>query len=830
MRLLRIPRGRQETCPSLPYKAIRGNTLVTDAGELWAVYRLGHSRWEFSSPEDRHNTVLDARLCWASLVGHRVQVRATSRLFPHAAWAEALDRSSVSRIRDQEETDESWRDYLAECQEAIYTDGLRVPAVYVSVRIAPRFKVGDLQYMGDRHIDTKSVREARKALAKVDQVVSSPGFNGVPVRNPKEIAWFIHASLAVGIPAPAITIDGTGITGRDMECFTAPVTVDSLPYAPAARVAANRGGRTITRWVSVLTAGLVQDRDLDALPPWGAFAAGLPYPVEAVATFDVVPGDAVTTSARTARERATDQEAHYAEHGQEAPLELARVIDTARRMEDETSTGSPEVAVRVIGSVRFAVTGATEDEVADRVQHLTGEYARHELIHLVHTRAQAALLGEFLPCAPRRIPGLDQWMSPMFASAAGWNTTPRPGTPSGPLLGCTITGVPQAVLFNAHYGPARNLSGLAVVTGSQGSGKSVLLGILAEGEARLGHQTVVVDPSGQLDSLTRLPHLRDVSHVVDLSKASRGTLNPYRLVPVCGDLDAEKTAQGERRALTQDALLMLVPPALLASGDGGSITEAVMRAVADAPAEATSTPWPVLDQLRTQGGVGTRVAKILTDTADQPGGRLLFPADDTKVTTTSGADAVLTVIATPGFTAPPPGVPREQWTRDEQVAAMVAHLATRYAVARMYSSKAPKLIVIDEAGLIGGSAAFQGFAVRCGRDSRKWNTLVAIASQNPADILALDSEIPNLVGCAWIGRVTGTAAESGLVLAGVPTGCGHEQTLGRLRAGEFLFRCWDSTAWTRIYLHHRPAIAAALNTTPASLSAVQDFDQELVQA
>ena len=284
--------------------------------------------------------------------------------------------------------------------------------------------------------------------------------------------------------------------------------------------------------MTTLTLGRVERRCPTALLPWAAYAASLEFPVELTATLDVIPGDEITRRARDAKEQAVDQREHYLEHGQEPPADLDRVIDDARRMEDQTSSGTPEVATRIVGPVRVAIPGHTPEVTAARVESFIATSARNQRLAWVHTRAQAALQPEFVPCAPISVPGMTQVMEPLFVACAGPNTLPQPGTPSGPLLGATITGTPQAVLFDPTWGPRHNRSGLAVITGGLGSGKSTLQGVLAETAARCGHRVVVFDPSGGQVELARLPHLAPVTRVINLAEARRGTLNPYTLVPL----------------------------------------------------------------------------------------------------------------------------------------------------------------------------------------------------------------------------------------------------------------------------------------------------------
>jgi hypothetical protein len=52
---------------------------------------------------------------------------------------------------------------------------------------------------------------------------------------------------------------------------------------------------------------------------------------------------------------------------------------------------------------------------------------------------------------------------------------------------------------------------------------------------------------------------------------------------------------------------------------------------------------------------------------------------------------------------------------------------------------------------LGEWGAGRALFTRLGRDSRKWNTCVLAASQNPADILGM--EVSNFISAAFVGRI-----------------------------------------------------------------------------
>ena len=112
------------------------------------------------------------------------------------------------------------------------------------------------------------------------------------------------------------------------------------------------------------------------------------------------------------------------------------------------------------------------------------------------------------------------------------------------------------------------------------------------------------------------------------------------------------------------------------------------------------------------------------------------------------------------------------------------HLASWYATRAVYgrSMESRKLVALDETHFLGDWSAGRALFTRLGRDSRKWNTCVLAASQNPSDVLGMD--VANFMSAAFVGRIEDEdAARDGLRMLRVPTGVGYERALANLSAG-----------------------------------------------
>jgi len=182
----------------------------------------------------------------------------------------------------------------------------------------------------------------------------------------------------------------------------------------------------------------------------------------------------------------------------------------------------------------------------------------------------------------------------------------------------------------------------------------------------------------------------------------------------------------------------------------------------------------------------------------------------------------LTVLTMPGLVLPPKSVPRDHWSTSEQLAIPLLHLASWYATRAVYGRemKERKLVALDETHFLGEWSAGRALFTRLGRDSRKWNTCVLAASQNPTDVLGMD--VANFMAAAFVGRIEDEqSAREALRMLRVPTDGGYERVLATLSSGsgkqrprEFVLRDVDGRVDRLcIDLTANPALLAALDTT-----------------
>ena len=573
--------------------------------------------------------------------------------------------------------------------------------------------------------------------------------------------------------------------------------------------------------------------------PWLSHTDRLPFPVEWSAQFDVLSGGEARQSIQRKLLVVRDMQRHYAEHDLDEPLVLDRQAAHARQVEDQMSRGADVSAARVHGWFRLAVSGTTEQECLERVRKVVSSY-RGRRVTIEHPRGQYGLLREFIPGEPVSTTAYRRRLPVLYVAAGLPTASSQVGDRRGPYVGYTAGSSRRAVMFDTHYATeVRETSGLVPVVGGLGAGKSVLLGQIAYEAVRRGVPTVIMDPSGPLARLTELPELAEHSRHVDITNAHPGTLNPFEVVPdpvpaIYPDPDlleeARVLAAQDRKLLAMDVIKMLLPPSLDAMPQTSLVVSDAIRAT---KGSRQASIWNVIKHLEALDDAhGRVVANYLRDMAELPLARLFFPAG-THIG--QRLDSLFTVLTMPGLVLPPRNVPREHWSTSEQLAVPLLHLCAWYATRAVYGRPMAerKLVALDETHFLGDWSAGRALFTRLGRDSRKWNTCVLAASQNPSDVLGMD--VANFMSAAFVGRIEDeAAAQDGLRMLRVPTGVGYERALATLSSHrgadgfrEFVLRDVDGHVdKIRIDLTANPGLLAALNTTAGQ----QDSDSDGAEA
>lgn len=801
--------------------------LCFTADEVWAWYVLPTQLWAFRSDTQRAQLLhgFGDGLAW--LAGHRIHLRVTSRPYPTGDWARQLHKLTPSPLETAGQ--QPWTDHLVDMQQHLRHQTMAEKEVYLGVRIKSRPPSHRLMSAITRRPTNIEHARVLPDLERVTETVGLPGLEGRPA-TAKELEWLLRRSIGLGMPSPtdlSPTCDPAW-DREDLASFTDRVEYAAQPLGRTVKLTSRSSGSAVERHVAVLSVGRLEEIEAPdpAHEPWLSHTDRLPFPVEWSAQFDVLSGVDARRSIQHKLLVVRDMQRHFAEHDLDEPLALERQARHAREVEDQMTRGVDVAATRIHGWFRIAVSAPTEQECLERVRKVTTSY-RSRRVTIEHPKAQYGLLREFIPGEPLATTAYKRRLPALYLAAGVPTASSRLGDRRGPYVGYTAGASRRAVMFDTHYATeVRETSGLVPVVGGLGAGKSVLLGQIVYEAVRRGIPSVVLDPSGPLARLTELPELAAHSEHIDLTTAASGTLNPFEVVasPLRNAFstenaftEAEVFAAQDRKLLAMDVVKMLLP----ASVDALPATSLVVSdAVRNTGGTREASLWDVVKHLENHPDPhGKVVANYLRDMSELPLSRLFFPSAEA---TGERLRANLTVLTMPGLVLPPKSVPRDHWSTSEQLAVPLLHLASWYATRAVYGRQmqARKLVALDETHFLGEWSAGRALFTRLGRDSRKWNTCVLAASQNPSDVLGMD--VANFMSAAFVGRLEDDeAARDGLRMLRVPTGIGYERALANLSSArgqsafrEFVMRDVDGNVdKLRVDLTGNPGLLEALNTT-----------------
>ena len=530
--------------------------------------------------------------------------------------------------------------------------------------------------------------------------------------------------------------------------------------------------------------------------PWMQHSDRLPFPVEWSARIYVRRPEEVTGELQRQMGKVRSQIRHYThDHDLDPPMSLARQADRVLEVEDELTSGLTQLNTRLYGWWRVAVSGRDEAEAVSRAQQVLEIY--RPKVQIEHPEAQYRYAREFIPGEPLASTAYRRRGSVMWAAAAVPAATASVGDRRGIMLGETCTATRRPVAWDPWLAQEiRRASGLTAVVGGLGSGKSFLTGLIVYKTLRAGARWTVLDPSGPLAELTRLPELAPFSRHINLLRAEPGILNPYRVVAepraehFADEDEPERAwrrerslAAATRRRLVLDVLTGLLPYDVARLPHTRIV---LLRAVREVGGAADRHPGQVIDTLRRHARDGEEHAGVVADFLEErrelPQAALLFPDTSRHDPWQADREYRLTVLTMQGMTLPRPGSPREEWTDAESLAVELLNLASWLTQRTIYDAdrNLRKGVALDETHFLSQVPTGKVLIDRLARDSRKFNVRALFASQLAGDLLRV-SGFASLVNAVFVGRTDDEQAQAeALRLLRVPTGVGYEQMLGTL--------------------------------------------------
>lgn len=797
--------GLPKYTPSIALRSIDGHLTRTDA-QVMAWYRLAAQAWSFRSDSQREVLIRQIAAQLGELQGRWLHLRVTTRPYPVPLWAESFDNNALGRLPDVTGA-LGWDGFLEGEQRHLMGLSMSDKEVFLGVEVSGRSMLDRWVALAAPVLGKLAPAAVRAELAAmttevghVDALVAGSGLDAVPATT-DDIAWLMNRSCALGLPPPRTPSRGAGRINRweieDLAAFTDGVQMHQEPYAPTVRVVGRVRSQTTSRNVAVLTVGLMEGLRIPEVDdPWMQHSDRLPFPVEWSARIYVRRPEEVAGELQRQMGKVRSQIRHYThDHDLDPPMSLARQAERVLEVEDELTTGLTQLNTRLYGWWRIAVSGLDEAEAVSRAQQVLDVY--RPKVQIEHPEAQYRYAREFIPGEPLASTAYRRRGSVTWAASAVPAATASVGDRRGIMLGETCTATRRPVAWDPWLAQeVRRASGLTAVVGGLGSGKSFLTGLIVYKTLRAGASWTVLDPSGPLSQLTRLPELAPFSRHINLLRADPGILNPYRVVAeprpehFADEEDPERAwrrerslAAATRRRLVLDVLTGLLPFDVARLPATRIV---LLRAVREVGGSAERHPGLVIDTLRRHARDGEDHAGVVADFLDErrelPQAALLFPDVSRHDPWQADREYRLTVLTMQGMTLPRPGSPREEWTDGESLAVELLNLASWLTQRTIYDAdrNLRKGVALDEAHFLSQVPTGKVLIDRLARDSRKFNVRAMFASQLAGDLLRV-SGFASLVNAVFVGRTDDDEAQNeALRLLRVPTGVGYEQMLGTL--------------------------------------------------
>lgn len=790
----------------LKMEATIGHVVFTDT-DTWAWFSVMPTSHGFDPIKDIEASIREDAKAYAMLVGRRLHIRATTRPYPVATWAKDTFDDAVAASGDR--IPDGYGDYLTRAQTHMQGSNFSEKWVHMGVKISSirRFKDPKREY-----------RHHRETIADLGRVLGASSLNAVEATN-EDMEWLIRRSIALGVNLPRIGVVAD-YTENDIPALEDAADWTADPMTKHLTVKAMPEGVTtaIERKVSVLTLARLGDMTFpeETQSGWMQRTDRLNFPVEWSAIIDVIPEDKTKGWLRGRLDLIADQVKHYNEdHQIKAPKSLLRQDAMAMQIQEQLDSDHGGLAVRTIGWYRVAVSGSDEDELNNRVQALRKAYGTRA--EFAQTRNQYHHAREFIPGEPLATGAYQRRMSTAMLAAAVPHGTAEIGDRTGIHLGHTAGTAIRSVAWHTHWDmERRDVSGLMMILGGLGSGKTFALGGIVYQCVMNGIRANVLDPSDRLGRLCDpeyVPELEGKARYVNLMKGRNGELNPYRVVAdprkehfmKNGVFQEEEYlrevsfAEGTRGSLMNDVLRSF----LSKNNQNSDQVETVLsRAMSEVKPVRTASPTKILIALEeiADGKIHTDLqqdhrikARDLVNEysrlAKTSIGKLIFPDPGAAPLEDDDDDnTLLTVYTLNGMSIPSAEVIASgNIPEAARMAMAVMTLAAWLVQSRIYMGdiNERKLLAIDEGKVLNQIDSGRNLLTKSATDSRKFNLRALYAAQNATHFdLDGDSEdsLGNLVGAALVGDTQEESAQkAALKILGAPIGVGYETILGQLR-------------------------------------------------
>jgi hypothetical protein len=515
------------------------------------------------------------------------------------------------------------------------------------------------------------------------------------------------------------------------------------------------------------------------------------FPVDAAFSARFVSNE---LAVRLVRRRILDADAIFSEESSGEHGPSSRAIGrprAARELEDYLTGGDHPPMLRA--SISLCVSAPTPELLEERVERIRREYGEVTLHRPLGS--QLALFVGHLPGKGSQVPEYEDYLTVEQLGAMVPTATHAVGSEAGPLVGHTLTGARQPVLFDTAEAPRASRAPATLLSGTLGSGKTLCMELLMYQAFLAGSTICDIDPKGD-HKLERLPGVAEHMEVIELAAEERfrGMLDPLRIAP-----------RDTREDLACEFLLNILPEPV--APDWRTELRVAVQAVV---AREGRSCGEVVAELERGNAAARDVARALSIHAGSGLARLGFGTAD--ATPRDAGEKPITSLRIRNLTLPLPGTPRAETLEAERISRAILQLLAVYAL-RLTSADPRRHAVLgfDEAWVLLSDSAGRALIDRISRLGRAQNVTPLLATQVLRDV----DELEGLIGAAFcFGVETEHEARRSLGLLGLDEDdVSLQQRLMSFRRGRCMMRDYDGRVGP-VKIELGPDLLPALDTRP----------------
>lgn len=727
-----------------PYWFVRGNLIFCrDAGDVWALYRLVGESYAGLSAQ-RKIALKEQIEGFAYAVESDFQLLRIGRSWSPESYAERALATLDSRPGHGHR--ERFTDYLDGHRRELELRGVVRPDIYLAVRLDGGTVSGAGSWLInawhelERSVglrDSAGLSEERLAEVERDEgqlFQRVYDYLDCERAQASDVEYLVRRSYLRGLGEPRLEEHfrpaAISVTGEDGQARFEPYEYDLL--------------RLHDSRVEIEARGLKVESELgtsyQALLVGGALPEEVPFPSEAAellyAPLDCgFAVDAVFSAEWIANREASqlskkrkidaDQIATEEAVGTHGPSTEATERQYQARELEQRLGGSDRPPLLRAGMI-VAIGAKNAEEREERVERLRRRFGRVELHRPLGE--QHNLFLSALPGQAFSVPGYKEHLFPDQFGAMVPTAIAHAGSEVGPYVGHTLGEGRQPIQFDLSEACQQNRPPTVLLSGTLGSGKTMLLQLLLYQAFLQGSGPIVdVDPKGD-HNLELLPGVAEELEVIELSdhETYRGLLDPLRIAP-----------EGRQRDLAYsflEAVLPEIPPEWR--------TE-LHLAIEQACERKARSCGEILAELKQGGEAAQALGRALEIHSRTGLVGLGFGHPGAEPPDVGGSQVVSLRIRGLSEMLPRAGTPRADFNEEERVAQALLHLLGAYGL-RLTSEDRTRhaCLALDEAWALLNDSVGRALCDRMSRMGRSLNITPIFATQAIGDA----EELEPLVG------------------------------------------------------------------------------------